>query len=87
MSVAAEVRAVRERAGIIDLSSFGKIDVDGPGAVGLLQRVAANDVDRPVGSLVYTQFCDDRGGMVAYAIGREFRDRTAADWLAIGSGS
>ncbi len=63
--VADEVRAVRERAGIIDLSSFGKIDLVGPGALVLLQRVAANDMDRPVGSLIYTQFCDERGGMVA----------------------
>jgi len=63
--VAAEARAVRERAGIIDLSSFGKIAVEGPGAIGLLQRVSANDIDRPVGSVVYTQWCDERGGMVA----------------------
>jgi len=63
--VVAEGRAVRNRAGIIDLSSFGKIDVTGPGALSLLQRVAANDVDRPVGSVVYTPFCDERGGMVA----------------------
>ena len=63
--VATEARAVRERAGIIDLSSFGKIAVDGPGALGLLQRVSANDVERPVGSVVYTQWCDERGGMVA----------------------
>ena len=42
-----EARAVRERAGIIDLSSFGKIAVEGPGALGLLQRVSANDIDRP----------------------------------------
>ncbi len=60
-----EVRAVRERVGLIDLSSFGKIDVRGSGALALLQRVAANDIDRPVGSLVYSQFCDARGGMVA----------------------
>ena len=52
--VLAEGRAVRERAGIIDLSSFGKIAVEGPGALGLLQRVCANDIDRPVGSLIYT---------------------------------
>ncbi len=63
--VAIEARAVRERAGIIDLSSFGKIAVEGPGALGLLQRVSANDVDRPVGSLTYTQWCHERGGMVA----------------------
>ena len=45
--VIAEATAVRERCGLIDLSSFGKIAVDGPGALGLLQRVSANDVDRP----------------------------------------
>jgi glycine cleavage system aminomethyltransferase T/glycine/D-amino acid oxidase-like deaminating enzyme len=63
--VVAEGRAVRERAGLIDLSSFGKIDVVGPGALALLQRVCANDVAVPVGAVVYTPWCDDRGGMVA----------------------
>jgi glycine cleavage system aminomethyltransferase T/glycine/D-amino acid oxidase-like deaminating enzyme len=63
--VIAEVGAVRQRAGIIDLTSFGKIDVGGRDALALLQRVSANDVERPVGSLVYTQWCDERGGMVA----------------------
>ena len=63
--VEAEARAVRERCGLIDLSSFGKIAVDGPGALGLLQRVSANDIDRPVGAVVYTPWCDERGGMVA----------------------
>ena len=63
--VVAEGRAVRGRAGLIDLSSFGKIAVEGPGALGLLQRVSANDVDRPIGSIVYTPWCDERGGMVA----------------------
>ncbi len=63
--VVAEGRAVRERVGIIDLTSFGKIAVEGSGAVSLLQRVAANDIDRPVGSVIYTPFCDERGGMVA----------------------
>jgi glycine cleavage system aminomethyltransferase T/glycine/D-amino acid oxidase-like deaminating enzyme len=63
--VGEEHRAVRERLGIIDLTSFGKIEVAGTGALALLQRVAANDVDRPVGSTVYTQFLDERGGIVA----------------------
>jgi 4-methylaminobutanoate oxidase (formaldehyde-forming) len=63
--VVQEGLAVRERAGIIDLSSFGKLDVRGPGALGLLQRVSANDVDRPVGSVVYTPWCDGHGGTVA----------------------
>jgi 4-methylaminobutanoate oxidase (formaldehyde-forming) len=63
--VVTEGRAVRERAGIIDLSSFGKIAVEGSGALSLLQGIAANDVDRPVGSVIYTPWCDERGGMVA----------------------
>jgi 4-methylaminobutanoate oxidase (formaldehyde-forming) len=63
--VGEECRAVRERVGLIDLSSFGKISVSGPGALALLQRVCANDVDRAVGSVVYTQFLDERGGMLA----------------------
>lgn len=82
-----EVRAVRERAGIIDLSSFGKIAVEGPGALGMLQRVSANDVDRPVGSVVYTQWCDERGGIVAdVTVTRladdRFRVVTGAGYLA-----
>ncbi len=63
-AVAGEVAAVRERAGIFDLSSFGKIEVSGPGAFTLVQRVTDNDVDRPVGSVVYSQFLDSRGGIV-----------------------
>ena len=85
--VGLEARAVRERAGIIDLSSFGKIAVEGPGALGLLQRVSANDIDRPVGAVVYTQWCDERGGMVAdVTVTRladdRFRVVTGAGYLA-----
>lgn len=82
-----EVRAVRERAGIIDLSSFGKIAVEGPAALGLLQQVAANDVDRQVGSIVYTQFCNELGGIVADVTvtrlaGDRLRVVTGAGYLA-----
>ena len=85
--VVAEGRAVRERAGLIDLSSFGKIDLVGPGALSLLQRVAANDLDKAVGSVVYTPFCDERGGMVAdvtvtRVAGSHFRVVTGAGFLA-----
>jgi 4-methylaminobutanoate oxidase (formaldehyde-forming) len=45
------------------MSSFGKFEVSGPGALGLLQRVACNNIDRPTGSLVYTQFLNARGGI------------------------
>jgi 4-methylaminobutanoate oxidase (formaldehyde-forming) len=63
--LAAEHAAFRERAGIIDMSSFGKIDVTGPGALPLLERVAGNTVDRPAGSVVYTQLLEKDGGMAA----------------------
>ncbi|HEV3461521.1 MAG TPA: FAD-dependent oxidoreductase [Candidatus Dormibacteraeota bacterium] len=60
---AEEHRAFRERVGIIDMTSFGKIELDGPGALPLLERVAGNLVDRTVGSVVYTQLLDRRGGI------------------------
>jgi 4-methylaminobutanoate oxidase (formaldehyde-forming) len=61
--VGEEHRAVRERVAIFDMTSFGKLDVAGPGALALLQRLADNDVDRPPGSVVYTQFLNPRGGI------------------------
>ena len=60
-----EHAAFRDRGGIIDLSSFGKIDVRGPGALALLERVCDNRIDRPPGQVVYAQFLNDRGGIVA----------------------
>src|SRR5437879_6309507 len=59
---AEEHRAIRERVGIIDMTSFGKIELDGPGALPLLERVSGNLIARPVGSGVYTQLLDRRGG-------------------------
>jgi glycine cleavage system aminomethyltransferase T/glycine/D-amino acid oxidase-like deaminating enzyme len=60
-----EHRAFRERVGIIDMTSFGKIDVRGPGALPLLERVAGNRIDRPAGSVVYTQLLERNGGIAA----------------------
>jgi 4-methylaminobutanoate oxidase (formaldehyde-forming) len=60
---AEEHRAFRERVGIIDMTSFGKIELDGPGALPLLERVAGNLIGRPVGSVVYSQLLDRRGGI------------------------
>jgi glycine cleavage system T protein len=63
--LAAEHGAFRERVGIIDMTSFGKIEVTGAGALALLERVADNRIDRPTGSIVYTQFLNERGGIVS----------------------
>ncbi len=62
--VAVEHAAIRERLGIIDMSSFGKLEVSGPNALALLERVCGNRIDRPVGAVVYTQLLDARGGIV-----------------------
>ncbi|HJS25554.1 MAG TPA: FAD-dependent oxidoreductase, partial [Actinomycetota bacterium] len=62
-AIAAETLATRERAGLFDESSFAKFEVAGPGACSFLQRVCANDVERPVGAVVYTQLLNRRGGI------------------------
>ena len=63
--VGLEHSAFRERAGLIDLSSFGKVEVSGPGALVLLERACDNRIERPIGSIVYGQFLSPRGGIVA----------------------
>ncbi len=63
--LAEEHRAFRERVGLIDMTSFGKIDLRGPGALPLLERVAGNRIDRPAGTVVYTQLLERNGGIAA----------------------
>jgi len=55
--------ATRERAGLFDETSFNKFEVRGPGALAFLQYLCANDVDRPVGAVVYSQMLNPRGGI------------------------
>ncbi len=62
---AAEHQAVREQVGPFDLSSFGKILVQGRDAATLLQELSANDVGGEAGRTVYTQWLNDRGGIEA----------------------
>jgi 4-methylaminobutanoate oxidase (formaldehyde-forming) len=63
--VEAEHRAVRGAAGLIDMSSFSKFEITGPGALPLLQRLAGADLDVPIGKIVYTQLLNERGGIEA----------------------
>ncbi|MGD9300858.1 MAG: FAD-dependent oxidoreductase, partial [Desulfobacterales bacterium] len=63
-AVGQECRAVRQQVGMIDLSSIGKIELKGPGALTLMQRLACNDLDQPTGTITYTQFLDHQGGIV-----------------------
>ena len=62
---AAEHRRIREQVGVFDLTSFGKFFVEGPDAEALLQWVSANDMGRPPGSVIYTQWLNAAAGIEA----------------------
>lgn len=61
----AEHLAVRTGAGVFDMTSFGKIRVEGRDACRFLNRVCSAEVDVPVGRIVYTMFLNGRGGIEA----------------------
>ena len=60
-----EHRAVRGAVGVLDMSLMAKLLVQGPAAAAVLSRLSANDVDREVGRIVYTQWLDTTGGIAA----------------------
>jgi dimethylglycine dehydrogenase len=59
--VAAEVRAVRERVGIMDVTAFTKVLVEGPDAYALLDRLTANRMPQKTGSITLTHMLNRRG--------------------------
>ena len=64
-NVAAEHKAVRENLGLYDMSSFGKIRVEGPDACAFMNYIGGGQYDVPLGKIVYTQFLNDRAGIEA----------------------
>ena len=62
---AQEHRAVRENVGIYDMSSFGKIRVEGSEACEFLNYISGANCDVPIGKIVYTQFLNEDGGIEA----------------------
>ena len=62
-AIGAEAIATRRTAALFDESSFAKLEVLGPGATALLQRLCANDVDVAPGTVVYTSMLNRRGGI------------------------
>ncbi|MBV1865840.1 MAG: FAD-dependent oxidoreductase [Rhodobacteraceae bacterium] len=60
-----EHRAVRENVGMYDMTSFGKIRVEGRDAEAFLNYIGGGDYSVPVGKIVYTQFLNSRGGIEA----------------------
>jgi aminomethyltransferase len=72
----AEHRAVRERVGLFDLTHLGKVEVTGPGALGMLQRVVTNDLSTAeVGEAMYNLVLNEGGGviedLIVYRLGPE----------------
>jgi glycine cleavage system aminomethyltransferase T/glycine/D-amino acid oxidase-like deaminating enzyme len=62
-AIGAEHRATREAVGLFDESSFAKLELEGPGAAELLERLCDNRVVRDVGQITYTQMLNRRGGI------------------------
>ena len=62
-TVAAEHAAARERAALFDLTPFAKFELAGPGALAALQRLAANQMNRPIGAVTYTSMLTESGGI------------------------
>lgn len=62
-AVGREHKATREAATLFDQSSFAKYELTGPDAEAALDWICANDIRKPVGSLVYTQMLNDSGGI------------------------
>ena len=75
--------AVRDSVGLIDQTSFAKFEITGPGALAALQWLSVADMDKPVGSVVYTQLCNNRGGIECDLT----MTRTAADSFYVVTGS
>ena len=61
--VADECRAVRERVGVLDLTSFAKFDVTGADAMAFLSRLCANRLPQRDGRVVLTHMLTDLGGI------------------------
>jgi len=63
--VAEEHRVIREAVGAMDMTLMSKFLVQGPDAAAVVDRLSVNAVAGPVGGIVYTQWCNERGGIEA----------------------
>ena len=62
-TVAAEHVAARERVAMFDLTPFAKFEISGPGSLAALQRLATNQMNKPVGTITYTSMLNRQGGI------------------------
>jgi 4-methylaminobutanoate oxidase (formaldehyde-forming) len=81
--VGREALDVRNGVALIDQTSFAKFEIAGPGALAAVQWLAVADMDRPIGTVTYTQLCNARGGIECDLT----MARTAADAWYVVTGS
>ena len=62
---AAEAHATRERVAMYDMTPLKHLEVEGPGALDLLQRLTTNNLAKSVGSVTYTLMLDESGGVLS----------------------
>jgi glycine cleavage system T protein (aminomethyltransferase) len=75
-----EHRAVRTAAGLFDVSHMGEIELRGPDALALVQRVTTNDASKlVVGQAQYAVMCQDDGGAIDDCISYRFADH----WMIV----
>jgi aminomethyltransferase len=73
--ITAEHRAVREAAGLFDVSHMGEFDVRGPDALALVQRISTNDASKlDIGQAQYSAIVDEEGGIIDDLIVYRFAD-------------
>ncbi|MEM7795264.1 MAG: FAD-dependent oxidoreductase [Cyanobacteria bacterium P01_C01_bin.118] len=60
----AEHLATRDRVALYDLTPFAKFEITGSGVVEYLQNLCANNIDKPVGKVIYTAMLDSNGGIM-----------------------
>lgn len=78
--ITAEHKAVREAAGLFDVSHMGEFILTGPQALDLIQKVTVNDASKmEVGQAQYSAMCMDHGGVVDDLIVYRFADR----WMLV----
>jgi glycine cleavage system T protein len=64
-NVATEHNAVRTNVGMYDMTSFGKLRVEGRDAMAFMNYIGGGNYDVPVGKIVYTQFLNSKAGIEA----------------------
>ena len=71
-----EHKRVRETVGIFDVSHMGEIEISGPGALDMVQKITINDAERLVeGQVQYTAMCYPDGGIVDDLLVYHMRDK------------